>query len=108
MKELQIKPQSTNIEVSVKQQKQKEHQFLNSIVPYNGHKIWKINKETLEVSEAKFVMASYNLYGENKKEIIVKDGYAYVAALNKKNALKKYKQGVDGGMKLGKEKLNIY
>jgi len=45
------------------------------------------------------------MFGENKKEIIVKDGFVYIAALNKKNALKKYNKGSNGGKQLGNEKL---
>jgi|688.fasta_scaffold1207443_1 hypothetical protein len=105
MKELEFKSNRTNIELSVEQRKQVQYQFIGDIVPHEGHKIWEINTETLEVKEAKFSNTTYQMFGENKKEIIVKKGFAYVAALNKKNALKKYKNGVSGGKQLGNEKL---
>lgn len=105
MKEIKLKEHNTNIEVSVKQQKKVEYQFIGDIVPNEGHKIWQINKETLEVDEAKFTNTTYQMFGENKKEIIVKDEFAYVAALNKKNALKKYNKGSNGGKQIGNEKL---
>lgn len=105
MKETEFKKHDTNIEVSIKKQKQIQHQFIGDIIPYDGHKIWEINIETLEVKEAKFTNTTYQMFGENKKEIIAKEGFVYVAALNKKNALKKYNKGSDGGKQLGKESL---
>jgi len=107
MKEIELKNHDTNIEVSVKQKKQVEHQLVGNITPNEGHKIWQINNETLEVSEAKFTNTTYQMFSENKKEVLIKDGFSYVAALNKKNALKKYHKGSNGSMELGNEKLPI-
>jgi hypothetical protein len=47
------------------------------------------------------------LGGENKKEIIIKDGLAYVSALNRKNALKKFKKGKLGGKEIDREPLKL-
>jgi len=102
MKETEFKKHDTRIEVSVKQQKQIEHQLIGQIIPREGHRIWEVNKETLEVQEAKFSKATYKMFGDNKKEIIVKDGFAYIAAINKKNALKQYAKGSHGGRKPGR------
>lgn len=95
MKELEQKA-DTKIEVSVKQKKQVEHTFIGSIVPHQGHCIWEINNETLEIEKAKYSNVNYTLGAENKKEIIIKKGHTYIAALNKNNALKKFKQGNNG------------
>lgn len=95
MKELEqtIKPQ---IEISVKQKKKIEYELIGVIIPYEGHVIWQINKKTLEIERAKFSNATYT-YGEKmKKEIIRKEGFEYVSALNEKNALRKFKQGRNG------------
>ena len=94
-------------EVSVKQKKQVEKMFIGDIVPNNGHKIWKINKETLEVEEAKYLNTAYIIGGENKKEVLVLEGFHYVSALNKKNALKLYKQNRIGGKDTDKNPLKI-
>ena len=106
MKELENNKPDT--EISVKQKKQVEHELIGSLVPHEGHVIWKINKETLEVEKAKFSIISWSATGEPKKQLVTQDGYAYVAALNKKNALKKYHQGRSGGKELGNEKLINY
>ncbi len=106
MKELELKNE-TKIEISVKQKKQVEHELIGKIIPHEGHIIWQINKETLEIGEAKFSNATYHLGGENKKEVMTKDGYAYVSALNKKNALRKYKQGKNGSKPINEEPLSL-
>ena len=85
------------IEVSVKQKKQIEHEFIGSIIPHNNHKIWEINNETLEIKEAKYAQATAVMFGITPpKEIIINLNCTYVSSLNIKNALKKYNQGVNG------------
>lgn len=109
MKELDLKSNDKdNIEISVKKKQEKEYTLIGNIVPHEGHTIWEINKETLEVTKAKFLTTDYYMFGENKKEIAVKQDCAYVSALNKQNALDKYKKGLNGGKVLGKEKLNFF
>lgn len=103
MKEFEPK-NDTRIEMSVKQKKEVKHELVDNLVPHEGHTVWKINKETLEIEPAKYTNATYNLTGDNKREILIQPGYAYVAALNKKNALKKYQKGLMGGKVMGNEK----
>jgi len=109
MKELELKKED-KLEVSIKQKKQVEHQLTGKIVPHEGHTIWRINNDTLEIKKAEFsnATASYHSGGENKLEIITKQGYTYVSALNKKNALKKFKQGVNGSKKINEEPLSFF
>ncbi len=106
MKELEIK-QKDKLEISVKQKKQIEKQFIGDIIPHNGHKIWKINKETLEIEEAKYLNTTFYIGQENKKEILVNDGFEYVSALNKKNALKLFTKGKIGGIEISKNPLKL-
>lgn len=106
MKELEIK-QKDKLEISVKQQKQIQYDLINNIVPHNNHTIWKINKETLHIEKAKFLNTNFVLGGENKKEILIQDGFAYVSAMNKANALKKFKQGKNGSKDIIKEPLKL-
>jgi hypothetical protein len=106
MKELELKNE-TKIEISVKQKKQVEHQLIGKIIPFEGHTIWQINNETLEIEKAEFSNATYHFIGENKKEIITKKGYTYISALNKKNALKKYNQGTNGSKPINEKLLNL-
>ena len=106
MNELEIK-QKDKLEVTIKQQKQVEKKLISEIVPHNGHKIWKINKETLEIEEAKYLNTSFYIGKENKKEILVTDGFEYVSALNKRNALKLYNLGKTGGKEIIENPLKI-
>jgi len=106
MKELEIK-QETKIEISVKQQKQVEYEYVGQIIPHEGHCIWEINNQTLEIQKAKYSNSTYVFGGENKSEIVIKKGYSYVSALNKKGALKKYKEGKTGGKQITTNPLSL-
>jgi hypothetical protein len=107
MKEVEQKI-SDKTEVSIKQKKQIEKKLIGDIVPHNNHKIWKINKETLEVEEAKYINSAYILGGDNKKQILITDGFEYVSALNKKNALKLFYKGKTGGKEIIDNPLNTF
>lgn len=72
MKELDLDIK-TRVELSVKQKKQIEYELIGHIIPHEGHVIWQINKETLQIERAKFSNATYVFGGENKKEIILFD-----------------------------------
>ena len=106
MKEIEIK-QKDQLEVSIKQKKQVEKKFIGDIIPHNGHKVWKINKETLEIEEAKYLNTAFYVGKENKKEILVTDGFEYVSALNKKNALKLFTKCKVGGKEIIENPLKL-
>lgn len=98
--------QKNKIEISVKKEVQVEKELIGKILPHRGHALFEINIETDEVQEAMFIpLPTFLKFGEEiqkpKKQVLIRDGYTYVSALNKKNALKKYKQGENGGKKLG-------
>jgi hypothetical protein len=106
MKEIEVK-QKDQLEVAIKQKKQVEKKLIGDIMPHNGHKIWKINKETLEIEEAKYLNTAFYVGKENKKEILVTDGFEYVSALNKKNALKLFAKGKVGGKEIIENPLTL-
>jgi hypothetical protein len=107
MKELEEK-QKNKLEISVKQQKQIEHELIGKLHPKAGHKIFKINIKTLEVNEAEYSNVTYHLFAENKKEIIIENGFQYVCALNKKNALKHYNKNSDGSRNVSEEGISFF
>lgn len=107
MKETEL-PSKENIEISVTQKQQKGNKLIGKIVPHNGHKMWEINTQTLEVKQVKYSNATYSPYGETKKEIIIKQGCVYISALNEKNALKKYKKKSNGGKEFSKESAPLF
>lgn len=106
MKETEYNNQD-KLEISIKQKKQIEKKFIGDIKPHNGHKMWKINQETLEIEEAKYINTAYQMNGNNKKEILVIDGFWYVSALNKKNALKLFSKGKIGGKEIDVNPLKL-
>jgi hypothetical protein len=99
MKELEEKVQN-KMEISVKQKQQVEIKFLGKIMPHEGHKIWEVNEDTLEVVPAKYSTATAVIFGQQpKKEIIVKPNHSYISALTKATALRKFNKG-DNGSKI--------
>ena len=96
-------------ELSVKQQKQEERKkkLIGQIIPHNGHSIFKINEETLEISEPKYIQKAWIFNGKNKPEVLVEEGFFYVSALNEKNALKKYNQGRNGSKDVSDAPLSL-
>lgn len=108
MKELELEAkQKDKLEISIQQKRQIEKKLIGDIVPNNGHKIWKICEETMGVEEAKYQNNAFIVGTENKKEILVTNGFFYVSALNKKNALKLYRKGKVGGKEIDKNPLKL-
>lgn len=68
-------------------------QRIGTFIPHKGHTIFKVNKETLEITEAEITTIPIKTNEEGKKlakkKIISEEGFVYIAALNKKNVRKK-------------------
>lgn len=103
MKELDSKDrlnEKTQIESVVQEQKQVEYRHESSLNPLKGHALWEINTKTLEVSKAKFIdektiswYEALKMIGENYAEkVAIKLDCVYISALNKENAIKRYKE----------------
>lgn len=99
---------SERMELSIEKRQQKEKELIGNIVPHAGHTVWEINNETLEITKASFQELTFilNQLNNSHKEILIREGFTYVAALNKKNALKKFKQGNNGSKPAGELNLN--
>lgn len=104
MEELKSK---NKIEYSIKKQVQIEKELVGNITPYENHTLFEICNETHKIRKAQYLpIPTFVLFGNKdnltpKKQALVRDGFTYVSALNKKNALKKFFKGDDGGKKLG-------
>ena len=98
-----------NITLSVNQTKEEKRklEYIGTIVPHTGHKIFKINEETLEVSAPQLVKKTWEFNGENKPEILIEEGFNYVSALNERNALKHHKNGTNGSKNIFKKPLKL-
>ncbi len=70
-----------------------ESKFLGSVSPSKGHRIFQLNTETGEVTEAHVEGKLIELPDgrkEIRKQIFVRDKYLYISALNKRNAIKRF------------------
>lgn len=98
MKETNIQSKD-KMEISIQKKQQKEKTLVGKLYPHNNHKVWEINEETLEVKEAKYQEVTFiigkSIEGQNK-ELITRNGFAYISALKKEGALKKYNNGSNG------------
>jgi glycine cleavage system regulatory protein len=65
---------------------------INSIRLMPGHKIWMINLDTKDVTEAEYETTTSDMQGNVRKKLIVPANCIPVAALNIKNAMKKLDQ----------------
>jgi len=94
------------IEISVKKQVQVEKELIGKIIPHENHILFEINDETGEIQKATYLpVPTFVKFGAKiekpKKQALVREGFTYVSAMNKKNALKKYLKGSNGGKILG-------
>jgi hypothetical protein len=85
---------SVDTEQVTKKEVEKKLQKLATIKPQRGHKLFEVNSETKEITEAEFEILDikYEDARDNKqvrKKVICKPGHIYVSALNKKNVIKK-------------------
>lgn len=109
MKEFEgVFQEKNKMELSIQKKQQKEKELIGKIIPHAGHKMYEINNETLDIELAEFELKTF-IIGRNhpNPEIITRIGYSYVSAMNKTNALKKYKQGLNGSKELIKNPLKI-
>lgn len=70
-----------------------ETKFLGSVSPNKGHRIYQLDTETGEISEAHVegkVIELPDGRKEIRKQIFVRDKFLYVSALNKRNAVKRF------------------
>ena len=70
-----------------------ETKFLGSVSPSKGHRIYQLDTETGEISEAHVEGKLIELPDgrkEIRKQIFVRDKFLYVSALNKRNAVKRF------------------
>jgi len=96
-KSLELNTKS-KIEISAKKKKEVQYELVGNIKPYEGHILWMVDNKTEEIKKAEFTKHPY-VWGEvnQKKEVIIIEGFTYISALNIKNAIKKFKKGTTGG-----------
>lgn len=97
------------LEIKATQEKKDEKTLLGRLSVLPGHKLFEINVDTQEVTEAEFntmdVLDWNSAVGKTvkNKSVIKKDRCLYISALNKKNALKKLAKRIKEYQKLQDE-----
>ena len=85
------------VEISIQKDVEKKAELVGRIFPHNNHKVFEINNKTLSIDLAKFESDNYVFNkGDKNKKIVINKNCSYISALNKNNALKKFKKGNNG------------
>lgn len=107
MEELKIKHQEQT-ELQAQKRQQIEKQLVGEILPYSGHFIFEICYEDFSLKKAEYIKKPFEWsLKAAKREILIREGYVYISALNKKNALKKFRQGLNGSKEIIKHPLTL-
>ncbi len=75
------------------EKKEPETKLLGSISPKKGHRLFQLDNETGEVTEAHVegkLIEMPNGRKEIRKQVFIRDKFLYISALNKKNAIKRF------------------
>ncbi len=70
-----------------------ESKFLGSVSPNKGHRLFQLNTETGEVTEAHVegkLVEMPDGRKEIRKQVFIREKFLYISALNKKNAIKRF------------------
>ncbi len=91
---MQMNKQNKGVKtVEVKKQVKK----LGVIKPHKGHTLFEIEVKSMSINLPEFEAIEVNwTEGSSKSKLKVKEGCVYISALNKRNALKKFKKGSNG------------
>ena len=83
-------------ELTIKKQVKVEPDYLleGQILPQKGQIVYEIVEWSMEVKEAEYERATVALFGAEMppRKLIMRPGCIYIPAINKKNALRKYKK----------------
>lgn len=75
------------------EKKEPETKLLGSISPKKGHRLFQLDTETGEVTEAHVegkLVEMPDGRKEIRKQVFIRDKFLYISALNKKNAIKRF------------------
>jgi hypothetical protein len=96
--------QKTKLEI--RQQKKQEFKYVyqGTIIPHENHTLFEVCPTSLTIVEAEYEKTAYIFNPIWKKgnrisselKVVMKPGFVYISALNKENALKKFKKGSNG------------
>ncbi len=107
LEKLDRESEKDGIEIVQQKKKEVELRYLNSLIPNSGHSVFEINPKTLDVVEAEFEVNRTATWHEALQlmsnpdkanqilpdKLLTKTGMVYISALNKENALDRFKKG---------------
>lgn len=77
----------------IKENAEPTNKFVGSVTPSRGHRVYQLDTETGEITEAHVegkIVELPNGRTEIRKQIFIRDKFLYVSALNKRNAVKRF------------------
>jgi hypothetical protein len=77
----------------IKENTEPTNKFVGSVTPSRGHRVYQLDTETGEITEAHVegkIIELPNGRSEIRKQIFIRDKFLYVSALNKRNAVKRF------------------
>ena len=89
--------QKPSQELQLQQKKQVEYELQGVILPEKGHTVFEIEIKTGFIKPAEYKKEkTVYLFDKNKcSKLLIRKGCVYIPALNKQNALKKFKKSCD-------------
>jgi len=107
MKELNLNnliQEKTHLEIKKKQEVESKITYTATIIPHGNHRLYEIDTQTGEISMPEYLKSDYIFNHSWKKgdrivsnhQVVIQQGKAYVSALNKENATKKFENGSSG------------
>jgi hypothetical protein len=86
-------------EISVKKQVKVEPDYLleGQIIPKKGQLVYEIEIASMQIKEAEYERTTVALFGAEipPRKLIMREGCIYIPAINKNNALRKFKKDVN-------------
>jgi len=106
-----VKPEE-KIELQIQKQQQVEKVLMGKIIPHENHTVWEICLKTEKIQKATYVEKEQAIHfgkepEKENKEVLYREGFSYISALNKKNAMKKFRQNKNGSKEFFKEPIKI-
>lgn len=99
---MEKKRESEPIENVAQQQIKKKERLIQRLFPHRGHTLFEFDRSTGKMEPAEYAEQDVLISWKNKsnpqvkRKVVIKEGFLYISALNKKNAYKQLAKGMNG------------
>lgn len=99
---MEAKRESEPIENVAQQQVKKKERLIQRLFPHRGHTLFEFDRSTGKMEPAEYAEQDIVVNWKDKtnpkpiKKVVIKEGFLYISALNKKNAYKQLAKGMNG------------